>query len=218
MNTNPAWMIGDDSDTCDNADAVDTGDIDGYAWMFRTPPRTPPPQKRRRQQKVITVSEFLEDADSAIEASIAAIETGQRDKTTAARRVLRDLADVANKILRRLAYQNPMSPSICTLHAFLDFVDTYRVRGISAACESCGKLTKRRCGRCRAAWYCSEGCQVPAWFAGHKQVCKPQAPFRSKKTVLRRLDVIEPVYDVWRVCNAQRNTAVDAFLGRAEEA
>jgi len=51
-------------------------------------------------------------------------------------------------------------------------------------CDHCriGPIDKegvklRECGRCRHAYYCSKPCQVAAWSAGHKLVCRPPTEF-----------------------------------------
>ena len=43
------------------------------------------------------------------------------------------------------------------------------------SCDVCGAGNcKRRCGRCREAYYCSEECQRSAWPA-HKEACAAPA-------------------------------------------
>ena len=44
-------------------------------------------------------------------------------------------------------------------------------------CANCSKEAQtgekfKQCSKCKAEWYCSKGCQVDAWKAGHKNDCK----------------------------------------------
>ena len=51
-------------------------------------------------------------------------------------------------------------------------------------CDVCGAGNcKRRCGRCREAYYCSEECQRSAWPA-HKEACAAPAANRVTPTKL----------------------------------
>ncbi len=52
------------------------------------------------------------------------------------------------------------------------------------SCDVCGAGNcKRRCGRCREAYYCSEECQRSAWPA-HKEACAAPAANRVTPTNL----------------------------------
>ena len=52
------------------------------------------------------------------------------------------------------------------------------------SCDVCGAGNcKRRCGRCREAYYCSEECQRSAWPA-HKEACAAPAANRVTPTKL----------------------------------
>ena len=47
-------------------------------------------------------------------------------------------------------------------------------------CAHCKKKAQtgekfKQCSKCKAEWYCSKGCQVEAWRAGHKNDCKRAA-------------------------------------------
>ena len=43
---------------------------------------------------------------------------------------------------------------------------------MTAHCTTCGISTKKRCGKCGRAWYCSIDCQKEDWKE-HKRNCNP---------------------------------------------
>ncbi|KAL6709908.1 hypothetical protein ACN47E_000693 [Coniothyrium glycines] len=46
----------------------------------------------------------------------------------------------------------------------------------SKPCTTCsGQLARRRCSRCKAAYYCDRNCQKTDWKS-HRSVCEPVAP------------------------------------------
>ncbi|XP_056844642.1 ubiquitin carboxyl-terminal hydrolase 19 [Raphanus sativus] len=42
----------------------------------------------------------------------------------------------------------------------------------TAECHVCGKLTTKKCSRCKSVRYCSAECQKSDWNSGHKRQCK----------------------------------------------
>jgi hypothetical protein len=43
----------------------------------------------------------------------------------------------------------------------------------SSACEGCGRLSRKACGRCHEKFYCGRRCQKKSW-PGHKRDCRPK--------------------------------------------
>ena len=61
-------------------------------------------------------------------------------------------------------------------------------------CKRCLKIPEegagamRRCGRCRAVYYCSRECQMGDWGGGgHKELCKIAAAALSSRVLLEGL-------------------------------
>ncbi|KAF8086077.1 hypothetical protein N665_0635s0008 [Sinapis alba] len=52
----------------------------------------------------------------------------------------------------------------------------------TAECSVCGKLSTKKCSRCKSVRYCSAECQKSDWNSGHKQQCKVfnSSPVRSR--------------------------------------
>merc|ERR1712129_435591 len=42
-------------------------------------------------------------------------------------------------------------------------------------CATCGEAARLRCSQCKAASYCSEGCQRDDWRGGHRLACTSRA-------------------------------------------
>ena len=55
----------------------------------------------------------------------------------------------------------------------------------------CGNMkTTKRCGRCRAVWYCSELCQRDDWKA-HRKICKVADSVLDEAEIKAQLDAKE---------------------------
>ena len=44
--------------------------------------------------------------------------------------------------------------------------------GPASSCLECGKIAKKKCKNCRAAYYCGSKCQKKHWKSKHRQECK----------------------------------------------
>ena len=83
---------------------------------------------------------------------------------------------------RLLARPIATTPDADTRNAFLEFADQVLPATptappapappttVARLCSGCGKASKKRCGRCRAVFYCGGVCQASAWPA-HAPVC-----------------------------------------------
>ncbi|KAL0733881.1 hypothetical protein Bca4012_010091 [Brassica carinata] len=55
----------------------------------------------------------------------------------------------------------------------------------TAECSVCGKLTTKKCSRCKSVRYCSGECQKSDWNSGHKRQCKVFKSSDSSRPVRR---------------------------------
>ncbi|GAA0185681.1 cysteine protease [Lithospermum erythrorhizon] len=82
----------------------------------------------------------------------------------------RFLKDTASKFF---LFEDPINHSSSSSYSSLNSRKRgfYMAADATEPCAVCGKLTKKRCSRCKIISYCSEACQRSHWISEHKAKC-----------------------------------------------